>query len=220
MHYHVLGKTIRSERAAKSWRQPSAHVLAWIAALPRSFVALDYGCGKLRYTIPLASRVKSVQAVDSALQLKRLQCVGGYQTTVSAYVAKHLPNARALDVDSEAWRRRRYDAVLCTNVLSAIPTAGARMRVLNSIGDVLKPRGRVLLSTQYRNEYFRRYRDVEGAERCLDGWLVPCPAEPNAATFYGLIDRYALTALADSAGLGVIQSYHRGESAYVVAESI
>jgi hypothetical protein len=73
MRYRVRGCELRSENAAKPASQPSRAVLGWIAGLPAGLVILDYGCGKLRYAGPLAKRARAVMAVDSHVQVSRLQ---------------------------------------------------------------------------------------------------------------------------------------------------
>lgn len=77
MHYKINDGIIESELAAKSTRQPNKQVLKYINTLSSDEVVLDYGCGKLRYTIPLSKQVKKVVAIDSLEQLSKRQIING-----------------------------------------------------------------------------------------------------------------------------------------------
>src|SRR2546427_92673 len=104
MRYRVRGFTVRSENAAKPVTQPNPYVLKWIRELPQSASVLDFGCGKLRYTIPLADRVRHVTAVDSAVQLCRQQLLNGVRTNIKEYARSYLANARAVAVADPQWQ--------------------------------------------------------------------------------------------------------------------
>ena len=85
MRYVVRGLEIRTENAAKPIGRASRWVLKWIEGLPSNAVALDYGCGNLRYTVPLAERVRSVYAVDSEYQVRRVQKLGDSYSDLCLY---------------------------------------------------------------------------------------------------------------------------------------
>ncbi len=214
MHYRIRGRTVRSENAAKPVCQPSKWVLKWINSLADSFRALDYGCGKLRYTVPLSKCVASVYAVDSAIQIGRTQKIAGLRTSISEYVRHHLPNVRVHTVAQSGWKRSRYDAALCANVLSAIPVRAARLGVLSAIRGVLKRTGQLLVCTQFRNTYFTSCLRNPRAICCNDGWLVD---GARGTAFYAVLPPDTLRKLCLRAGLTVKEEYVRGESAYVVA---
>lgn len=214
MHYEVNGLTVRTENAAKPLGQAHAFVLHWIGELLPTSVVLDYGCGKFRYTIPLARHVKNVVAVDSKHQVDRIQIVAGEETSLRSYAADHLPNTQVYDITQKAWLGRRYDIVLCANVLSTIPFPRKRRSILRKLRDVLKPRGRLLLCTQYRNTYFKTYATNPQASEYEDGWLI---RSRHGTAFYGIIDKTALVELCDSSGLAITEAFSKGESAYVVA---
>jgi len=214
MPYRVRGLTVRSENAAKSITQPNKHVLRWIQQLPQRATVLDFGCGKLRYTIPIAVRVRDVTAVDSTLQLSRAQMVAGVKTTVKDYVAAHLPNVNTSSVADRTWRKRSYDYILCANVLSAIPNQRTRVRLLRDLKKVLRAAGLLLLVVQFRNTYFRDFRKNPKAIRHHDGWLVK---QGSFASFYGLIAPAQLSKLCRSAGLKIVAISRQGESAFVWA---
>ena len=125
MRYKVKGLEIRTENAAKPYGQGCRWILRWITQLPTVVSALDYGCGKFRYTIPLSKRVRSVCAVDSACQINRTQMVRNVRTTLVDYAREHLKNVKVFDVSSGAWCRKKYDSIICANVLSVIPSRSA-----------------------------------------------------------------------------------------------
>jgi SAM-dependent methyltransferase len=220
MRYEVEGLTVRAENAAQSADKPNAHVLSWIEVLDHDGRILDYGCGKLRYTIPLAGRTRQVVGVDSAVQLDRAQVVGGCETTVRRYVAEHLENVTVVGQDEPRWRDGPgFDAALCANVLSAIPDRAVRVGVLRDIGASLGPDGRLLACTQYRHSSFAGYAESDRARRYGDGWLIVDARNPAFAHFYGLIDKESLVAHCADAGLRVVRAWVNGKSAYVEAAS-
>ena len=154
MHYKINDGIIESELAAKSTRQPNKQVLKYINTLSSDEVVLDYGCGKLRYTIPLSKQVKKVVAIDSLEQLSKRQIINGkmmrlldfYDEAISIY-----------SIDSVEWRNQQYDTIFCTNVLSAVPYYIERLQILKNAKSVLKDSGVLFISTQYRNSYFNTY---------------------------------------------------------------
>jgi len=216
MHYRVRQRLVCAENAAKSWMQPSQYVLAWIDALPRRSCVLDFGCGKLRYTIPLCDRVRSVCAVDSAVQVDRVQTIGGVTITARQYAASRLPAVKIYSVDETGWTRNRYDAILCCNVLSAIPLLTVRQRILKKLLAVARDGGLLLATTQYRNSYFTSFASNPRARRHLDGWLVEDPRDANRASFYGMVPVHELSRAVAKAGWHVEEALTKGESAFVV----
>lgn len=214
MRYRVRGLTVRSENAAKPITQPNKHVLRWIRGLPKQVAVLDVGCGKLRYTVPIAARVRKVVAIDSTLQLTRIQMVAGARTTVKDYAKAHLANVRVTSATDHTWRQCKYDYVLCANVLSAIPNQRTRVVLLKDLKNVLKAAGVVLIVVQFRNTYFRDFRKNPNAIPHHDGWLV---RQGSFASFYGLISPGQVARLSRSAGLRIVRSSVHGESAFIWA---
>ena len=189
--------------------------MSWIAGLPRSGSGLDLGCGKLRYTIHLAARLDSVTAVDSEVQVQRRQRLFGCNMSVREYAAAYLPNVRVCSVDADDWREHQYSIVLCSNVLSAIPFRTRRQQLLAAAYERLAPNGRLLVTTQYKNSYFKAWQSNNAAERFQDGFLVK---RGRSGSFYGLIDAPALTKLCRSVGFTIVESGHVKELAYIVAK--
>ena len=214
MHYRIRGRVVKSENAAKSVRQPCRRVIQWIRSLPSSYRVLDFGCGKLRYTIPLSERVRSVLAVDSEQQIRRPQRIDDVATTIPEYVRTHLPNVTACVVSESKWTRHRYDAALCANVLSAIPSRKTRLDVLSAIGGVLKKRGTLLVCTQFRNSYFSACARDPKAVRCNDGWLID---GRRGVAFYAILPLEKLIKMCAKAGLVVKEARVKGQSAFVFA---
>jgi 2-polyprenyl-3-methyl-5-hydroxy-6-metoxy-1,4-benzoquinol methylase len=214
MRYVVRGLEIRSENAAKPACSAGRWILNWIRQLPTSASGLDIGCGKLRYTVPPAKRISSVAAVDSGIQLERQQAIFGRVCSVRQYVSKTLRNVTVYSVEDPVWRRKRYDIVLCSNVLSAIPCLRTRKRIVKAAYTCLRPKGTLLLTTQYRSSHFAAWRSAHNATRYLDGFLVQ---GKRGTSFYGLLDAEALTRLCRSCGFRSFDAGHAKELAYVLA---
>ena len=214
MHYKVAGLVVKTENAAKPASQACRWVLRWIDDLSKESVALDYGCGKFRYTIPLAKRVSKVYAVDSEVQVKRLQLVDGERTTLKQYAQTRLPKVEVYEVDERGWRRKKYDRILLANVLSTIPVIRRRVDMLSMLRDLLRQDGQLLACTQFRNSYFKTYETNPRAHQRRGGWLVQLGSD--SASYYAIVPLKRLERLCFQAKLRVVHAYVRGESAYVV----
>lgn len=215
MRYRVNGQIVRSENAAKPASLASGYLLSWIAALPCVDSALDYGCGKLRYSSSLADRCRRLVLVDSAVQLGRSQVIHGRRTSVRDYATARWAHAVVLDLDAfSALQHRQVDFVLCSNVLSAIPSAIARSRALRSLHAVLRPGGGCLFVNQYRNSDFRRSRALLGAIPHAQGWVRPVR---SGLSYYGLWPVARTVRAIQSHGFSVGSAWRHGESAYVLA---
>lgn len=215
MRYKFKGVELRTENAAKPYRQRSSWVVDQISQIPAGAVALDYGCGKFRYTIPLSRRVRHVCAVDSFFQIERDQQVANRRTSLRKYAKKYLKNVSVHEIDSPSWRRLRFDFILCANVLSVIPHKSIRLRVLRELRGVLKRNGQLLVSTQFRNTHFSHWKKHSGADWVRDGWFVQ---GLRGASFYAIIPPNKLGQLCRSAGLIVSRMGSKGETGYVFAE--
>ena len=214
MRYSVKGFEIRTENTAKSGSQPAAAVLRWICELYPVKAALDYGCGKLRYAHQLARKCSSLTLVDSKVQLDRIQLINGQRTSVRAYAQEHLPGVSVLSVEEFGEADGAYDVILCANVLSAIPTAKARSSVLRKLCRSLGHSGRCLFVTQYQNSYFSNAARSPHAVPHLDGWILHTR---RGAYYYGVLPREKLERIARRHGFAVLQSWVRGQSAFVIA---
>jgi 2-polyprenyl-3-methyl-5-hydroxy-6-metoxy-1,4-benzoquinol methylase len=215
MRYIIHGREIRSENAAKPASSAGRWMLHWIGTLPPGTIGLDLGCGKLRYTIPLAKRIASVTAVDSSVQLNRKQLLFGKVRSIREYASEKLPNVRVCALDKTSWRRRRYQIILCSNVLSAVPCRKARKALISAAHSCLAPQGRLLLTTQYRNSYFEGWRGAHRATPYMDGFLV---RGKRGTSFYGLLNADALARLCRTSGFRILRAGHVKELAYVLAD--
>lgn len=216
MHYKLKGLTIRAENAAQAPSRAGRKVLQWIEALPAEARVLDYGCGKLRYTLPLSKRVREVLAVDSEIQITRVQKVGGERTSLVHYAQRNLQNVRIGTPESVNWDRPQFDAALLANVLSAVPVKAERRRILSRIRSALRPGGELMICTQFANSTCDSYPDNPRAERYLDGWLVRQPSG-NAASFYAMLRPAALEKLCRDAALIVVGEETLDHSIYLLA---
>lgn len=204
MHYRINDWIVKSEYAAKSQKEPNQFVLNYISQIPKESCVLDYGCGKLRYSIPLSERVKQVIAVDSNEQLKLLN---------SSFI-ESINNLRVLSLDSPEWFNSKYDIVFCTNVLSAIPYETERKKLLSNAKAVLKPNGLLFLTVQYRNSYFSQYQYREDTIKYNDGWLIQSKSR-NRCSFYALLSAEYITSLCRSAGFKTIDVKKKDGSCFL-----
>ncbi len=215
MRYKFKGVELRTENAAKPYRQASKWLIDQISQVPSDAVVLDYGCGKFRYTIPLSRRAKHVCAVDSLYQIDREQQIVNRRTNLREYARKYLKNVTVYDVYSEVWRQMRFDFILCANVLSVIPRRAERIKVLRGLARVLKPDGRILASTQFRNTHFKQWETNPNATWVRDGWFI---TGRRGASFYAIIFPKKLGQLCRAAGLSLIRLGSRGETAFAFAK--
>jgi len=116
-------------------------------------IVLAYGCGKLRYTIPLCKLAREVIAIDSEEQITRKQEIWKEKTSIIDYSNK-VSNLKIYSIRETRWENYKYDFILCSNVLSAIPYDSERIKVLKNIERLLNYKGKALITTQYRNSYF------------------------------------------------------------------
>lgn len=214
MRYRARGREVRSENAAQASSHSAAYLKAWIEQHRHVRAALDYGCGKLRYSATLAERCDRLTLVDSDVQIERVQPIFGQRTTIAEWVAANLPKARLMQAAVFNRCSSLFDLALCSNVLSAIPSYSVRHSIVRAIRSHLRPSGHTLLVTQYRHSYFTHMRTSGRAIQYLDGWLVD---STRGTHFYGVITRERLAKIAMSCGLEVEDSWTKGKSAYVLA---
>lgn len=216
MRYRVLGRVIRAENAAQSYARRSQHLLRVIAEEARGDV-LDFGCGKLRYASALARRARRVTCVDSEIQVSRPQKIGGRTTTVRRHAATRLGRVRVLSTLEFALDRRRYDFLLCANVLSNIPSREARNAVIDLLRERARRAARVLFVSQYRNSSFRVAASLPNARPFLDGWIIN---SLRGSAYYGVLNGERMAKLARARRLNVLRVWTCGESAYVLASPV
>jgi hypothetical protein len=215
MRYSAQGLTIRSENAAKTVKQPSGPLTRWIRSNVSADSALDYGCGRLRYSGLLARTSKRLGLVDSAEQLDRQARVTGRVTTVRTVAQRRWPNCRVYTLE-EFWGgvSQCYEFVLCANVLSAIPSRSVRSRSLKAIRSCLADDGTVLVVNQHTNSYFTTAVKSQDASAHLDGWILRSPIGPS---YFGILTKDKVIRILRSHAFRIRDSWIDGQSNYVLA---
>jgi len=179
------------------------------------FLVLDYGCGKLRYSVHLAKNANRLTLVDSEVQLARTQVVCDETCTIREYVEKHWRQARVINHLDFRDDNARYDFVLCANVLSAIPYSRTRMSIVKLVADRLTARGQCLFICQYTNSYFCTQMADPKITKYADGFI---KGNCDNASFYGLIKPPALRQLVLDNGLEIRETWIHDQSGYVIAQ--
>jgi hypothetical protein len=120
---------IRSENAAKPELQSSSYLNKLIAKLEQVRSTFDYGCGKLRYQKVISRTTNTLALVDSEVQLSRKQMIRGKVTSIRDLLrnSNHLSAFSATEFGTVP---AKFDRGFCINVLSVIPSATARLRVV------------------------------------------------------------------------------------------
>jgi hypothetical protein len=213
VRYKAKGLEIRSENAAKPMTIPAAHLVDWLRKMPEVHSALDYGCGKLRYSGIIARKCKALTLVDSEVQLSREQQLGRTRTSVRDLALQYWPKCRALSLEQFSRDKRKYDFILCANVLSAIPDKRIRSESLRRILSSLKRTGNCLFVAQYRSSYFKEV-DAAGCVPHLDGWILKTE---QGAYYFGVFTLKKLSELVLRHGFSATKGWTKGESAYLLA---
>lgn len=215
MHYRIKGALVRSENAAKPMTNAAGPLIEWLRQRPYTHSALDYGCGKLRYTRHLAVRSAHIGLTDSSIQLDRIQRIGRRTTNVRQYAKEHWPTCDICDLD-EFWQGipHLYGFILCANVLSAIPCPRTRARSLRSLRAALTSNGTLLVANQHTNSYFAETRQKPKAFPHLDGWVL---RSRNGAAYYGILNQESTIRLLTRFGFAIVDAWSNGQSNYVLA---
>ncbi|WP_137462356.1 class I SAM-dependent methyltransferase [Escherichia coli] len=210
LNYKINGMTIRSENAAKPHTMPSNYLCNHIENSVKNGMALDFGCGKLRYSEQLVNKFEAVTFLDSRKQLERVQIIRGVQTTIPEYVANNYKNANVVPFESIDKIKDNYDFILCANVLSAIPGKSTIYKIINEIGRLLKNDGEAIIVNQYKSSYFKKY---ETGIKHLHGYIYQ---NSRNAFYYGLLDENIVSKICLDNNLAVIKSWSKAGSSYVV----
>jgi hypothetical protein len=215
MRYRVGQLTIRTENAAKVPREASRKLAKWLLANVRASRALDYGCGRLRYTPQLARVSKAIGLVDSEDQLDRRTRIGRTITSVRARAMHLWPACRVYSIQ-QFWNgtRERYDFALCANVLSAIPSLRLLTRSVLALHSSLTREGVVLFVNQHSNSYFTKTRTSPNAIPHLHGWVLNSRKGP---AYFGILPKDRVISLVTSRGFRVHDAWIEGQSNYVLA---
>ena len=214
MRYKIKDSEIRSENAAKPAIDAAAFLVNWLRKRESTPSALDYGCGKLRYTAHLAHRSKHIGLVDSQVQIERTQRICSEYTSVKAFASQRWPGCTIQNL-IEFWScpARRYDFVLCAHVLSAIPCPKARAKSLRAIRAALTRGGHALFVNQHTNSYFTEVRKRPSSQPHLDGWIVK---SKYGVSYYGILNKESIIKLAKRYNFKVEDAWVEGQSNYVL----
>jgi hypothetical protein len=214
MHYRIKGILIKSENAAKPMMDAAGPLIEWLKQRPYTHSALDYGCGKLRYTRHLAARSRHLGITDSTVQLDRVQRIGGQMTNVRQYANAHWPTCHIYQLN-QFWQGipRSYGFILCANVLSAIPCPRIRARSLRALRAALTSNGTLLVVNQHMNSYFAEARQKSKAFAHLDGWV---QQSRKGAAYYGILNQESTIRVLTRFGFLVADAWNSGQSNYVL----
>lgn len=215
MHYKIGKLTIETERAAKPVSQRSVYLASWLNSLPKLQNAADFGCGRLRYSYILYRKTRSLTLTDSDEQLQKEQILQGRKTNIAAHCQRQMPNARVLTLDQFRRHSNKYSFILCSNVLSVIPSRDTQKLAINDVREHLKRDGTALFVTQYRNSDFDKMRSRPNAKSYHDGWVLD---SPRGAFYYGIIAPEKLEQLVTSDGLKVRSQWTNEGSAFILVE--
>lgn len=210
MHYNIKGFCIQSEYAAKSAKQQSGD---WINSQNKVINALDYGCGKLRYSKELNNICKNLYLLDSKVQLERIQLLFEEKMSIVDYTKKRFPNATIIAAEDYDKIKVKFDLVLCVNVLSSIPTWSSRNIVIKNIASLLKNNGKALFVTQYYDTFFTKSLNNPANIKYNDGWI----SKGKFNSFYGLIGPVELEEAIIKNDLFVINKWKASKSIFIEA---
>ncbi|CQN58098.1 class I SAM-dependent methyltransferase [Salmonella enterica subsp. enterica serovar Typhimurium] len=189
---------------------PSSYLCDHIKNSIKNGRALDFGCGKLRYSEQLVNKFEAVTFLDSRKQLERVQIIRGVQTTIPEYVANNYKNANVVPFESIDKITSLYDFILCANVLSAIPCKSTIYKIISAIRELLKSDGEAMIVNQYKSSYFKKY---ESGIKHLHGYIYQ---NSRNASYYGLLDENTVSEICLDNKLAIIKSWSKAGSSYVV----
>ena len=210
LNYKINGITIRSENAAKPHTMPSSYLCNYIKGSIKNGRALDFGCGKLRYSEQLVNKFETVTFLDSRKQLERVQIIRGVRTTIPEYVTNNYKNANVVPFESIDKITSHYDFILCANVLSAIPCKSTIYKIISAVRELLKSDGEAMIVNQYKSSYFKKY---ESGIKHLHGYIYQ---NSRNASYYGLLDENVVSKICLDNNLEIIKSWSKAGSSYVV----
>ena len=215
MRYVINDCLIKTENAALSSHQTNAQVLKYIEILSTDINILDFGCGKCRYSRQLNSKSKNLVLLDSEIQISREQIICDVMTTVKDFAKTHLSNTSVYALENAKDIDCKFDFILCSNVLSAIPSTEDRISSLNHIKELLDKKGKALITVQYYNSYFNTYSKNPKTIEYNDGWLIP---KGNDYTYYGIIKPLVLIEYCKKVGFIISDKYSNDGSIYLTVQ--
>lgn len=213
MHYSVDNKIIKTDITAKSIKQQSQYLVDYIKNMEPVEYCLDYGCGKLRYSLELLKKSAHLTLVDSEIQLKKRQRINGELTTVYDYAQHRLMNTEALNIVEFSNSDTSYDFILCANVLSAIPCKNTHNRILENIKCKLKKNGKCLIVNQYTNSFYSKIAKDKNSTKHLYGFI---RSKNNTHTYFGQLYGENIVSLLKPFSFEMIKVWNTGQSNYAL----
>lgn len=184
MKYKTKQGIYDSSIAARSKHQKQVDLVQILSKFSTHDMVLDYGCGKLRYFDELRKLSKNLYLLDSDIQLFKKQQIQGERTSVNEYCQK-FKNVHPLTIDKIEAYQNRFDLILLANVLSAIPVYKVRVQVLDNINKLLNESGKAIIVLQYKDTYFKQYKEREGAQLQNQGYIFKTQ---NQVRYYAMLD--------------------------------
>ncbi len=204
---------IKSEDAAKSYKQSSQHVINYIKSLDYVEAILDYGCGRLRYSKLLSNRCNKITLVDSIDQINRLQTIYDEKTTVKDYVKSHMKDAVLLSIEEYEQCDDKFDIIFCSNVLSAIPSKKVRKHILHNLKKSLSSNGKLIIINQYRNSFYNNLKTRENTIEYMEGVLT---IDADNSKYYGLLNKEIILSILKDASFNIVDCWYKDQSCFVV----
>lgn len=202
---------IDSSRTAKSYLQQSCRVVDFIRSFEFVDSILDYGCGKLRYSLELRDKCDNLSLLDSNVQLNRVQMIHNTKISVKEYISKNYPDIKIISTDEICNVEDKFNIIFCSNVLSAIPDYKIRSNLLYQIYSKLKDDGKAYFITQYTNSFYSKLSKRDNVIQHLDGFI---SKNGSKSTYYGILGKDKLTELLEKHGFNVIKVWNVDQSTY------
>jgi 2-polyprenyl-3-methyl-5-hydroxy-6-metoxy-1,4-benzoquinol methylase len=212
MKYQIKNNIeIDSSKTAKSYLQQSSRVVELINDFDSVEKIMDYGCGKMRYSLLLKEKCDNLTIVDSELQLTKIQMIHGERTSIKEYIKRKGNDIKALNIEETLVHQSKYDIIFCSNVLSAIPDEKSRTELLTTIRNLLKKDGKAYFITQYTNSFYCNIKNKEGVFEHLDGVV---SSKRGKATYYGIIGKSKLKEMLEIHNFKINRIWNRDQSTY------
>lgn len=214
MHYKIENMIVKSENSAKPINSPSFEFIAMLQDfIDLSDTVLDFGCGKLRYTVPLSKFSNHVVGVDSKEQLTRIIQLDGKKTTLVEYSAQ-FANIELYSTSNKSWEKIVYNKIVLAHVLSSIPFDDERVKVIRMLLSVMNEQTKLIACTTHRMSYFKKWEQSERIIHFNNGYLVRTP-NPS---YFGIINKDKLAEYFESNGYEIIKTFISNDNSYCICK--
>ena len=201
MHYVLNDLKIKSENAAKPHSQKAQSVENYLKSQTNIKNILDFGCGKLRYSDVLNDIAEKIVFLDSNVQINREQTIRNEKTSVKEFVKIKYPNCKCIAYEDIDRIKIKFDLIVCTNVISAIPCESTIDVVFKHFKRLLSKTGKILIVNQHRSSYFKKF---EAGKKHLYGYIY---SGARGNSYYGIITRDVIRELARKHHLEVTKDW-------------